>query len=187
MLSDLKAKDNAKKKAVLKERRRLKKEGLPPPETVEEPPKVLELPERVVANECEWVPDCPTELLNGYVARHRWHLDANTHNTRLYQDCHENYEVGVEVYFFSVFPTHYLPTIVQLTNEQLARDLDKRFKNQPVSQEELINFFGIVLLIPRLSEMERRDLWSEVPETKYTKSGSLGRTGMSRNRFECIL
>ena len=187
MLIDLKKKDDENKKKAAKEKRQMKKQGLSPPPKQEEPPKVLELPDVAVANECVWVPDQPTELLNGFVADNKWHLDANTDRQRLYKACHENVDMSLEYYFFSVFPTHYLPTIVQLTNEQIVKDSDKRWRDKHVSQQELLNFFGIVLLIPRLPEMERRDLWKEVAKTKYTVPGCLNRTGMNRNRFECIL
>ena len=59
-------------------------------------------------------------MMNGYVPMHQWHFDANTNTQRLFAGCDENITHNLEYYFYTVFPTFYLPTIIQLTNDRIA-------------------------------------------------------------------
>ena len=97
----------------------------------------------------------------------------------------ENTEGDVLHFFTTVFPTTYLPTIVHLTNRNMIKDAE--CSSNLLTQEELLRFFGILLLIPMMPDMDRRQMWSPVPMSKYTLACDLGRTGMSRHRFEQIL
>ena len=76
----------------------------------------------------------------------------------------------------------HLNIIEELTNVGLVK------KGFPITcKKELLKFFGVVLLIPRLPDMPRRDLWRAQSRTTYGIAADLGRTGMSRKRFEALL
>ena len=76
----------------------------------------------------------------------------------------------------------HLGIIEELTNVALSR------RNFPTTtRSELLKFFGIILLIPHLPDVPRRDLWRSQPRTAYSTAADLGRTGMSRKRFEILL
>ena len=148
-------------------------------------PQSLKLPERFEANGCVWKEDRPTKPLNNIKPNHKWHFDS-PNGERLRHECHYGIEGDVLDYFATVFPTNYLTTIVHLTNKELRKDKERKWAT-PLTVKELLRFFGVVLVIPRLPDMERRKLWSVKPMSKYTVAADLGRTGMTRYRFEAIL
>ena len=51
---------------------------------------------------------------------------------------------------------------------------------------EAFKFFGILRLITRFEFEERAELWSEDSPFDYVPTANLGKTGMSRNRFDAI-
>ena len=75
--------------------------------------------------------------------------------------------------------------MVALTNKKMNEDAGQ--ETDDVNQEELLKFFGIVLLIPRMGDMPRREMWQTAPSSKYGPAACLGHTGMTRHRFEAIL
>ena len=124
----------------------------------------------------------PTININSFTGSHRWHMTSTTREVQLFKDCDERQPHSCFWYFSHSFPMRHLNIIEELTNVALAR------RNFPAtSKKELLKFFGIVLLIPRLPDVPRRDLWRAQTRTTYGTSADLGRTGMSRKRFKAIL
>ena len=83
--------------------------------------------------------------------------------------------------FMQMFPRLHLMTIVRETNFELNKKQEKM-----TTSEEIIKLFGILILITRFEFGSRASLWSAVQQFKYIPTASLGRTGMSRNRFDIL-
>jgi len=81
--------------------------------------------------------------------------------------------------FMDMFPTLHLLNIVCETNIQSNKRQEKL-----TTSEEIIKLFGVLILITRFEFGSRASLWSTVQQYKYIPTASLGRTGMSRNRFD---
>ena len=81
-----------------------------------------------------------------------------------------------------VFPIRHLNIIEELTNLELSKS------NHPLTnKKEILKFFGILLLIPRLPDVPRKKMWKAEPSTPYGVAADLGRTDMSKNRFEQLM
>jgi hypothetical protein len=80
-----------------------------------------------------------------------------------------------------MFPPTQLQQMLALTNYQL-----RRAGKPMLSKGELLKFFGILILMTKFEFMSRRHLWSTTATSKYLPPPSLGKTGMSKNRFENI-
>ena len=145
----------------------------------------LELPDTFEAHGLVWERNMPTTEVNSYIGHHRWSLDSTNNSERLYDKCHENISVDLWWYFFQVFPMKHLKDMVRLTNRELAKRNDN--VSGDIDQQEMLKFFGIVLLIPHMPLIPRRDMWMTEPNVPYGAIADLGRTGMSRHRFEAIL
>jgi hypothetical protein len=84
-------------------------------------------------------------------------------------------------YFLLMFPPRALAHFLQCTNQLLEAE-DK----EPVSYEEAIKFFGIIILSTRLEFTSRASLWSNAILSRFYTLPGFGRTGMPRNRFDDI-
>ena len=84
-------------------------------------------------------------------------------------------------YFQLMMPPGAMQNILNLTNEQLSM-----FNRKPLDWEELICFFGVLILGTRYEFQDRRSLWSTDQTSRFQEAPNLGRTGMSRNRFDEI-
>ena len=124
----------------------------------------------------------PTENVNGFTACHKWHMSTSSSEVRMFKDCDERKPHSFFWHFSHVFPMRHLNIIEELTNIELIK------KGRPAtSKQELFKFFGICLLLPRMPDVPRRDLWGPRPKTAYGVAADLGRTKMSRNRFDHLL
>jgi hypothetical protein len=85
-------------------------------------------------------------------------------------------------YFLLMFPPSQLTLITTLTSEQLIKDNKK-----PTTKGEILKFFGMLILITRFEFSNRSSLWSNVAPSKYIPAPALGKTGMSRHRFDHLM
>jgi Transposase IS4 len=85
-------------------------------------------------------------------------------------------------YFMVAFPPNALKHILIVTNKSLRKN-----KGKEIELGELLQFFGVVLLITRFDFGQRCELWNSVSSFKYIPSPQFGiHTGMCRNCFEDI-
>ena len=85
-------------------------------------------------------------------------------------------------YFMVMFPREQLDAMVTFTSNNLRKD-----KKKPTTAGELLKWFGVTILFAFLEVDDRADGW-DTGETnrhcKYLPCPQLGRTGMSRERYE---
>jgi Transposase IS4 len=85
-------------------------------------------------------------------------------------------------YFIAAFPPNALKCILILTNKSLQKN-----ERKEIELGEVLQFFGVVLLITRFDFGQRCELWNSVLSFKYIPSPQFGiHTGMCHNRFEEI-
>ena len=82
--------------------------------------------------------------------------------------------------FLLMFPPKMLDVIVTETNIKLR----ERGNRADTTKGEILKLFGILILISKFEFTDRGSLWSQIPSSKYEAAPNLGRTGMSKNRFE---
>ena len=83
--------------------------------------------------------------------------------------------------FLMIFPPAQLNLMLRETNLQLQKQ-----HHTQLSKQELLKFFGVLLLISKFEFTDRRSLWATVPPSKYEIAPDFGRTGMTRHRFDLI-
>ena len=142
----------------------------------------LQLPEYYVADEVKWASYMPTHNINSFLGSHRWQMLSANCKVQLYKDCDEREPRSPFFYFSHSFPMRHLSIIEELTNVALSR---RNFGT--TTRNELLSFFGLILLIPCLRDIPCCDLWRAQARTVYGMAANLGRTGMSRKRFEILL
>lgn len=76
----------------------------------------------------------------------------------------------------------HLPSIVALTNAELVK-----ISQAVTTSQEVLKFFGVLILITRFEFTTRASLWSSVATSKYLPAPALNKTQMSRNRFDHLL
>ena len=69
--------------------------------------------------------------------------------------------------FLLMFPPHALESILEATNQQLHLCNKRR-----TTRQELLKFFGIVILATRYEFMSRASLWSTEPTSKYKQAAN---------------
>ena len=83
--------------------------------------------------------------------------------------------------FLLMFPPNHLTEIMRLTNYQL-----QLLNQRETSREEVLKFFGIIVLMTRFEFSARASLWSSTAPSKYIPAVHLGQTGMIRMRFDYL-
>ena len=151
----------------------------PPPATPVQP---LRPPLEVTINETTWTESVPIDLLNGGHHHHDWHHKTSMRGVHVCEGSDAGGLLPLRYYFDAVFPQPHFRNIIRWTNDELANAYLK-----PTNEAEVLKFFGIILLIPRLPQVPRKRLWSTDPLTKYSVLPNLGRTGMTRDRFKHLL
>ena len=134
---------------------------------------------KTVANEVTWEATDGHEQLNGPVPERE--LSVQTETGVVLSPSSPEGAVGMSRldFFLLMFPPHHLMKIIQMTNYQLR----KNRRNQTTKQE-VIKFFGILILITRFEFSKRSSLWSTTAPSKYIPAACFGNTGMSRCRFD---
>ena len=82
-------------------------------------------------------------------------------------------------YFMMSFPPAQLDTMLRLTNLALIAGSKK-----VTTKRELLKYFGVMILCTRYEFTSRASLWSTTAPSKYVPATGLGKTGMSRTRFD---
>lgn len=80
-----------------------------------------------------------------------------------------------------MYPPNHLIHIVKLTNV-----LFKEEQQPSTIRQEILKFFGVLILITRFEFNKRSDLWSNEATSKYIPAASFGQTGMTRKRFDIL-
>ena len=78
-----------------------------------------------------------------------------------------------------MFPPQRLTLTTQLASEQL-----RTANKSPTTTGEMMKFFGLLILIAKFEFGSRASLWSTTAPSKHIPAPQLGRTGMSRHRFD---
>ena len=85
------------------------------------------------------------------------------------------YRLGL---FMLMFPPNHLLKIFQLTNTQLSKVSQKE-----TNWQEILKFFGILVLMTRFEVGSRASLWYTFDPLKYVPAAHFGKKGMFRPRF----
>ena len=67
------------------------------------------------------------------------------------------------------------------TSQQLVKHREKG-----TTKEEIIKWFGVIILAARFEFCHRAGLWSTVSQSKYRPAPTFGKNGMSRHRFDML-
>ena len=103
----------------------------------------------------------------------------------LFDGCHKISDMSPYWYFCQLMPALHIDRMVDLTNAQMIK---ASFKVEDhISDNKLIQFFGIILLIPYLPDHPCCQLWNNKPCTKYSCCGNLGKTRTTCHCFKDIL
>ena len=81
--------------------------------------------------------------------------------------------------FMACFPKTQLKWMVERLNIALSRA-----KKKPTTMEELLKWFGVLMLVTRFEFGNRAKLWSDKPRCKCIPALDFGKTGMSRQQFD---
>jgi len=167
---------------------KLNKAKIPKPTKTTTPKCVL--PCVFDAHGIKWMHGKPVENINNFVTKQEWWMKTTTRERTLRKNSNLAIKHNLDWYFIQAFPIKYLKVIIVETNKQLMvrhKNIeDRRGNDHPTTEQEIVKFFGIILLIPHLPNMPRRNLWKTVAPTKYSAIGTLSLVGMSRDRFEVL-
>ena len=83
--------------------------------------------------------------------------------------------------FMLMFPPNHLLKIFQLTNTLLAKFLQKE-----TNWQEILKFFGILVLMTQFEFGSRVSLWSTFAPSKIVPAAHFGKIGMFRPRFDFL-
>jgi hypothetical protein len=136
----------------------------------------------VTAHETTWIEDedAMAANLNGVIPIRSWSIrdrmgevhcrgsDTGFSRTRL-------------DYFLMMFPNDSLLHITEQTSLQIE---DTGVIGTTV--EEMIKFFGLIILATRFEFTTRASLWSRIALSRFHAAPLFGRSGMARNRFDVI-
>ncbi len=124
--------------------------------------------------------DLPTNI-NGKVPVKDWSVITAT-GVEWTKDCNRSRHISRLEVFLQMFPPYQLSLMVRLTNEQL-----KRNNREPTTGGEIIKFFGMLVLITKFEFSRRASLWSKTSIHEFEPPPNLGKTGMSRDRFDHLM
>lgn len=141
-----------------------------------------ELPPTTEAHGYKWNEDDPYLKLpiNGLATAQEWYMRSAVGDlVGAGMDVQET--MSCLDYFLMMMPPKQIQLSVELTNEKLLEKYSRE-----ITCGELIQFFGIMLLVCKFEFTEQSLLWSMTAPSKYTLAPSFGRTGMSCNHFDTI-
>ena len=123
--------------------------------------------------------DPATKLpVNGNYHFHNWAIKTRTGYMLRRGGDHQNSNSHLE-YFLMLFPPEQLQLILQLTNNELVMAR----KNYTMAGE-IVQFFGVMLLVTQFEFGSQASLWSNTSTNKYIPAPSFGLTGMPRKQFD---
>jgi hypothetical protein len=135
-----------------------------------------------MAHETDWVEDdgAMNMEVNGVVPSRRWYIRDAFGNTYCHGSDPSARESRLD-YFLLMFPNNALVHIVEETSVCLLVD-----GCQPTTIEELIAFFGAIILATRFEFGSRASLWSENAYSRFHPAPHFGRTGIGRRHFDAL-
>ncbi len=131
-------------------------------------------------NDTNWYHEPNVTLfdINGPVRYREWGVRTPTGDV-LYPGNNSDERYSRMDIFMLMFPPRQLDHMLKATNDQL----EIRQKRKTTKQE-LLKFFGIIILCTKYEFTSRSSLWSTDPISKYELPPTFGRTGMGRVRFD---
>jgi hypothetical protein len=123
----------------------------------------------------------PTLLLheiNGLVRYHEWGIRTPVGDV-LYPGSNTDERYSRLDIFLMMFPPRQLDHMLKATNDQLTLS-----NKRTTTKQELLKFFGIIILTTKYEFTSCSSLWSTVAPSKYEQPACFGRTGMGRVRFD---
>jgi hypothetical protein len=117
---------------------------------------------------------------NGPVARREWSVSTATGEV-VRPGSDPQQERSRLDYFLMMFPPTQLQLIVVLTSRELTK-----ISAPATTKGEILKFIGVIILATRFEFQSRASLWSTTSLSRYTPAPSLGKTGMSRSRFDLL-
>ena len=162
----------------------------------EPPPLTTENNNNIITNNCtplpqhtevaamihdqEWLVDDPATKLpvNGNYHFRNWAIKTRMGYMLRQGGDHQNSYSRLE-YFLMLFPPEQLQLILQLTNNELAL-----VRKNYTMAEEIVKFFGVMLLVTWFEFGSRASLWSNTSTNKYIPAPLFGLTGMPWKRFD---
>lgn len=152
-------------------------------DSVDEEESVADVPVQV-AHEVDWFEDdaIARRPVNGVIPPRSWHVRTPVGDlvSAGSDPLHRHSRLQ---YFLFMFPPRQINLIHRLTN----RELIKIGGQKEMTKGEMLSFFGVLILITRFEKQwTRASLWSTVAPSKYMPAASLGKTGMSRHRFDML-
>ena len=116
---------------------------------------------------------------NGAIPYREWGLRLPTGEVWR-EGCNDDETITRLDVFLQMFPSRQLISCWQLTNIQLQK---KNYKE--TTKQEVLKFFGVILLASRYEWNKRSDLWMEHPPSKYEVAPAIGKkTDFRRKRFD---
>jgi len=125
-----------------------------------------------------WFEDPLLFEINGFIPPQDWCLRTTT-GDRLRAESNISQRLSPLDVFLLMFPPRMFDVIVTETNIKL---LPRR--KQPTTKGEILSIFGMLILISKYEFTERGLLWNTTSPSKYEPAPCLGKTGMSKNRFD---
>ena len=133
-----------------------------------------------IANGVEWFTKDVWSPIGGSVHKRYWHVRSPS-GDYLGADCGGHRFTPYDC-FMSMFPNNHLRLIVELTTAAL-----QRIGRAGSSANEILRFFGVLILPTRFEFGSKTSLWNTTRSSKYIPAPEFGRTGMGRDRFFDIL
>lgn len=115
------------------------------------------------------------------IAPHQWRLKSQ-YNSAISIMEGSNKDQRIEPFdiFMMLFPAKQLQDMVRFTNQRLASLSEPK---GPVTEGEILRFFGVLILGTFVEFDNRKDLWTKKSDSKYVPAPNFAKTGMSRDRF----
>lgn len=128
----------------------------------------------------EWYKDnsASASFCNGPVPFRTWAFRDIFHNKYTRNSDMQRMDDRLD-YFRMMFPPQALKHIVNCTNDELCL-----VSMAETDAEEILCFFGLIILGTRYEFTDRRSLWANQAITRFQPAPDFSRTGMSRNRFD---
>lgn len=133
----------------------------------------------------DWFEGATDVDVNGSVPKKFWKMRCQHTGAEFTPGCDhnkkENFSYSPYDFFMAVFPKEHLKFMVVNTSAAL-----RKAGEEETNTGELLKYFGVSILITNFEFSQRSDLWSATSKNKYIPAPALGKTGMSRNRYDVL-
>ena len=142
------------------------------------PPPVYDTPTVTKAPENSWFESEGLDHINGSICDKEWGVKASNGLVLIPSNKEASAGMSRLDFFMLMFPPNHLLKIFQLTNTQLAK-----VRQKETNRQEILKFFGILVLMTRFEFGSRASLWSTFAPSKYVPAAHFGKTCMFRPSF----